>query len=229
MNWLKRFLTSTIGLKVIMALTGVVLVGFVIVHMLGNLQIHLEFLEPGRGATALDEYAKMLHSNKLLLWGARVILLTAVFGHLYSALVLTRRASSARPVGYEKQTWFSGSYAVRTMRWGGVILLAFIIYHLLHLTIGSPVTPEIVHGKVFDNIVHGFSNPVVVIFYVIAQFALGFHLAHGIWSLCRTLGMGNPRWDSTVKQIAIFTGIIITLGNISIPLAVLSGAIGGLQ
>ena len=227
MSWLKQFLNSTIGLKVIMALTGLVLVGFVVVHMLGNMQIHLEFIEAGRGAQALDEYAALLHSNKAILWGARIILLSAVFGHLYSATVLTIRARRARKVNYGNHKWFSGSYAVRTMRWGGVIVLAFIVYHLMHLTIGTSVTPAMETGKVFANIVHGFSNPGVVAFYVIAQLALGFHLAHGIWSLFRTLGMSNPRWDGLVKNIAATTAIIVTLGNISIPIAVISGAIKG--
>ena len=219
-----------------MALSGLVLVGFVVGHMLGNLQILLELFGEGLGREALNDYAALLQGNKLLLWGARIVLLAAVLAHLYSAWVLTMRSRAARPAGYSQHKWLSGSYAVRTMRWGGVIVLAFIVYHLMHLTVGSEMTPEIRHCEevggalkcyVFENVVRGFSSPGVVIFYVVAQLALGFHLAHGIWSLFRTLGMGNPRFDSIIRKVAAGTAGMVTLGNVIIPVAVLVGLIGG--
>jgi succinate dehydrogenase / fumarate reductase cytochrome b subunit len=123
-----------------------------------------------------------------------------------------------------------GSYAVRTMRWGGVILLAFIVYHLLHLTVGV-VGPEVHHCETvagvfechaYDNLVRGFRQPLVTGFYVLAQLCLGMHLAHGIWSLCRTLGLGNPRFDLIARRIALIIATLVTLGNISIPVAVLT-------
>ena len=196
----------------------------------------MEFSGVGVGRDALNNYAEMLHSNKLLLWVARIGLIGAIGAHVFSAFLLTKRASAARPSSYKRHKWLSGSYAVRTMRWGGVILLAFIVYHLMHLTIGSEMTPAIepcvelgdgLKCKVFQNVVHGFKSPGVVLFYVIAQLALGFHLAHGIWSLFRTLGLGNPRFDTIIKQVAVATAGAVTAGNVAIPVVVFFGLIGG--
>ena len=175
MGWLKRFLTSSIGLKAMMAMSGLILVGFVVVHMIGNMQIYL-------GEDVFNEYAQKLQGTKELLWSVRIVLLGAVVTHIYSAFVLTRRSRAARPTGYEQQKWMSGSYAVRTMRWGGVILLLFIGYHLLHLTVGA-VGPEVHHCETvageftchaYANVIRGFQNPLVAGFYIVyLNFASG--------------------------------------------------------
>ena len=222
------FFKSTLGLKIVMALSGLVGLGFVIGHMLGNLQIFL-------GAKVLNEYAASLHHNTALLWGARIVLLSAVIVHIVSAVKLTLRSKAARPEPVSMSGWLGASYATRTMRHGGVILLVFIVYHLLHLTNGVAVLPADYAANVdwatagdkgidvAANVRKGFSYPPTAIFYIIAQVLLGLHLTHGIHSMARTLGLSNPLWMERAKTVAIATGIAITLGNCSIVLAGLLG------
>lgn len=216
-----KFFQSTIGLKITMALSGLVLIGFVIGHMLGNLQVFL-------GADALNSYATMLHSYPALIWGTRIVLLISVGVHIRSAVILTLRSTSARGKKYSQSGWLGASYATRTMRYGGVILLAFIVYHILHLTMdfglagaekACPNGGDCV--KVYKNVITGFQNPLIAIFYIVAQIFLGLHLTHGIHSMARTFGISNPIWTGRAEKVAIVTGIAITLGNCSIPLAVL--------
>jgi len=226
MSWLSRFLRSTIGQKFVMAVSGLMLVGFVIAHMIGNLQIFI-------GPDALNSYAALMQGNQGLLWVARLGLLGAVGAHIWSAFKLTLAAKSARPISYKKRSWFDERYAVRTMRVGGVILLAFIIYHLLHFTVGV-AHDGFKHcadvGGVFtcyayENVVSGFSNPLIGIFYIVAQVFLGLHLTHGVWSMTRTLGQGNPRFDGLARMAAGGIGLIITIGNSSIPIAIMAGIV----
>lgn len=226
MTWLKQFLSSSIGLKIVMALSGLGLFGFVIAHMLGNLQVFL-------GAEKFNAYAAMMQGNPLL-WPARIGLLGMIFAHMGSAGALVLRSNKARPTGYKSHQWLSGSYAVRTMRFGGVVLLAFIVYHLLHMTLGS-VHGEFRHcmadGKggltcfAFQNLVNGLKNPAVAGAYIVAQVALGLHLAHGVWSLCRTLGLGNPRYDLLARRAALTFGGLITAGNCAIAIAIVAGLV----
>ena len=224
MGWLRKFLFSNIGMKLMMAASGLILVGFVVVHMVGNMQIYI-------GPEVFNDYAAKLQGTKELLWTVRITLLVSIVVHIISAVVLTRRARAARPVNYNTQKWMSGSYAVRTMRWGGVILLLFIVFHILHLTVGA-VGPEVHHceaaGKylechAYGNVIRGFQHPLVAGFYIVAQLCLGLHLAHGIWSMCRTFGVGNPRFDTVARRIAVTFSTLVTVGNISIPVAVLTG------
>ena len=220
-----KFLSSTLGLKAIMAVTGVILFGFVIGHMLGNLQIFL-------GADALNDYATFLHTQPALIWGTRIVLLLSVIGHIYSAFALVQRSNAARPIHYDNKKFLGSTYAVRTMRYGGVILLFFIIYHLLHLTVGANVVPTeaaikgctsepIACNHVYDNVVNGFRVWWISLFYIVAQCALGLHLTHGLWSGFRTLGFVKLARSEQSKMIAIAIGALITIGNCSIPLAVL--------
>ena len=233
-----RFLKSTLGLKVIMALTGIVLVGFVVVHMIGNLQIFIPY-KGDSGGSAIDHYGAMLQGSKEVVWAARMVLLGSVVGHIASAVALRNRSHRARPKGYKLQKWFSDSYAVRTMRWGGVILLLFIIYHLLHFTVGmdnETLFSKVQHCEaaklgtgltchVRANVIAGFSKPFISIFYVVAQVALGLHLTHGVWSLFRTLGVTSESWNEKSKMLAITIGFAVTVGNCAIPLSVLMGII----
>jgi succinate dehydrogenase / fumarate reductase, cytochrome b subunit len=235
MNWLGRFKDSNIGLKVAMALSGVVLLGFVFVHMLGNLQIFLdigEFEKIAAGETALDHYGAMLQGNKELLWGARITLIAAVVIHIVTAVKLTMRNRAARPVAYKVRKTVEESYAARTMRVGGFIVLAFIIFHLMHLTMGRVDEAGFQHCTppgddfrcfVYSNVVAGFQNIGVVAFYIIAQLALALHLSHGVASLFRTLGMNNPRFEPIVNKLAIGFATIVAVGNCAIPLAVTAG------
>lgn len=225
MKWLTKFLTSTIGMKVLMAVTGLMLFGFVVVHMVGNLQVFL-------GEHTYNHYAQMLQGNPEIVWIARMALLGAVVAHMFSAISLTMRSKSARPQGYKMKTWLSGTYAVRTMRFGGFVLLAFIVFHLAQFTIAGVGVEGFRHcawvGNEFtcyayQNFVQGFQNPAIVGFYIVAQAFLGLHLAHGVWSMLRTLGMTNPRHDALARKAASLFGVVMFMGNAIMPIAVIAG------
>jgi succinate dehydrogenase / fumarate reductase cytochrome b subunit len=213
------FFGSSIGKKVVMAVTGLVLLGFVVGHMIGNLQIYM-------GPEPLNAYAEFLrhflHGQGI--WLARGGLLVAVGLHIWAATTLTLGNWSARPIGYREWQAKESTYASRTMVWSGPILAVFIIYHLLHLTTGQ-AHPQFVEGDVFRNVVIGFSNPFVSAFYVLAMLALGLHMYHGLWSMLQTLGLSSPRWNPWRKGVALAVAGIVVVGNISIPLAVLAGIV----
>jgi succinate dehydrogenase / fumarate reductase cytochrome b subunit len=213
------FFGSSIGKKVVMAATGLVLYGFVIGHMLGNLQIYL-------GPKAINDYAELLqhflHGQGI--WLARGTLLVAVGLHIWMAVTLTLSNWSARPVGYRDWQAVESTYASRTMIWSGPILAAFIIYHLAHLTLGT-VHPDFVKGDVYRNVVVGFQNPFVSAFYVLAMLPLGLHMYHGFWSMLHTLGLSHPRWNPVRRTASLVLAGIVAAGNVSIPVAVLSGLV----
>ncbi len=219
MNWALRFLRSSIGLKLVMAVSGVVLFGFVLVHMIGNLQVYM-------GPTLLDEYGVWLRAlgHGAALWVARGVLLAAAVAHVWSAYCLTRLNQKARPEGYRERMNRESTLASRTMRWSGVVVLVFIIYHLLHFTIGT-VHPNFVHGAVHQNFVVGFRVIWVSAFYMIATLLLGLHLYHGVWSMLQTVGLSHPRYDLMRKRAAAAFAALVTLGNLSFPLAVLTGVV----
>jgi len=212
-------LRSTIGRKAVMAVTGIILFGFVLGHMIGNLQVYL-------GPEALNHYAvflrTFLHGGGI--WIARTVLLTAVVLHILSATSLTLESWAARPVKYRMWKADESTYASRTMRWGGVILFLFIVYHLLHLTFGV-VHPDFIEGDVYHNFVVGFQSVPVSAFYILANLTLGLHLYHGVWSLLRTLGVSHPRYIRYGKAAAALFAGIVTAGNLSFPIAVLAGVI----
>ena len=215
----QSFFRSSVGLKIVMALTGIVLFGFVIGHMIGNLQVYL-------GPEVFNHYAELLRElgHGMALWIARAGLLVAVGLHIWSAWRLTLMNSAARPVGYREVERRESTYASRTMRWSGVILLLFIVYHLLHFTIGvHAVHPQFVPGDAYHNFVTGFQNPLVSGFYVLAMLALGLHLYHGAWSFMQTLGLSHPRYDHLRYAFAALVTLVILAGNISFPVAVLTG------
>ncbi len=213
------FLGSSIGKKVVMAATGLVLVGFVVGHMIGNLQVFL-------GARALNEYAELirhfLHGQGV--WIVRAGLLLAVVLYIWSATALTLSNWSARPVGYRQWQARESTYASRTMVWSGPILTVFIIYHLAHFTTGA-AHPDFVASDVYRNVVLAFQNPFASAFYILAMLALGLHMYHGVWSMLQTLGLSHERWNPWRRVFAgVVTGIVV-VGNISIPVAVLTGAV----
>jgi succinate dehydrogenase / fumarate reductase cytochrome b subunit len=225
MSWLQRFASSNIGLKVIMALTGFMMFGFVIVHMIGNLQVFL-------GPDTYNHYAEMLQGNPEIVWIARMGLLGAVLAHIGSAVALVTRSRAARPQGYGEHKFMGSSYAVRTMRFGGLILLLFIVFHLAQFTVAGVGVEGFQHCAwvgddftcyAYQNFVKGFQNPLVVGFYVVAQVFLGMHLTHGVWSMFRTLGLSNPRYVELAQKGAIAFGVLIAVGNIVMPIAALAG------
>lgn len=215
----RTFLGSTIGKKVIMATTGVALVGFVVGHMAGNLQLYM-------GAEALNAYGEFLHHflHGQGLWVARIGLLACLGLHLWSAISLTMANQAARPVGYRQWQADASTYASRTMRWSGPILLAFIVYHLLHFTVGS-AHPDFRAGDVYHNVVVGFRSVPVAVAYIVAMVLLGLHLRHGIWSMTRTLGLSHPRYLRIAQHAATLLTAAVVAGNISFPVAVLLGLV----
>jgi len=214
-----RFWQTTVGKKAIMAVTGVILFGFVVGHLVGNLQI---FLPPEH----INDYAATLRSLGPLLWGARISLLIAVILHVWSSWQLWLLQRAARPIGYVKKTNIHSTYASRTMMWSGPIILAFVIYHLLHLTFGlvHPGGPFNAHD-VYNNVVYGFQFWPVSVFYIVAMIMLCFHLYHGLWSMFQTMGLSHPVYTPVIRVLAKVVAILIALGNISIPVAVLAGVI----
>jgi succinate dehydrogenase / fumarate reductase, cytochrome b subunit len=216
-------LRTSIGKKVAMATSGVVLVGFVIAHMVGNLKFFY-------GEIHFDEYAHFLRTvgepvipYHYLLWGLRGALLVAVGVHIWAAYSTTMQSRRARPVPYAHADVIQANYASRTMRWGGVILLLFIVFHILDLTIGTTHVGAFKSGKVYDNSVSGFQNPLVTISYTLAMGALCLHLFHGIWSMMQTFGRGSGKAMVPLKRLSATIAFVVCLGFLSMPWAVLLG------
>ena len=224
MAWFSELTRPAVGKKAVMAVTGVILFAFVLGHFAGNLKLY-------QGPRALNDYAAFLRSAGspelpagALLWTFRVVLLASLALHVWAAWELTRLSRAARPVAYVAGTRVHTTYASRTMRWGGVIILLFVIYHLLHFTWGT-VHPSFVPGDVYHNVVTGFQVWWVAAFYIAAQVALGLHLYHGLWSMFQSLGLNHPRFNRWRNGFAHAFALVISAGNISFPLAVLSGLV----
>jgi succinate dehydrogenase / fumarate reductase cytochrome b subunit len=218
---------STIGKKAIMAVTGLILVAFVIGHMAGNLQVFI-------GATRMNAYAAFLQGLGELLWVARLILLAAVILHVTAAWQLTQIKNRARPIGYTRREPQVSTVASRTMRWGGVLLLVFIVFHILHFTTGTvfPVAsrpdamyPAFSHTDVYGNVISAFRTPWVVSFYVVAMLFLMLHLFHGAWSSMRTLGLSKPSRHPLHRRVATVIALVVWLGFTAVPVAVFLGVI----
>jgi len=213
------FFSSTLGRKVVMAVTGLIGYGFVIGHMAGNLQVYL-------GPAAMNAYAEflreMLHGAGL--WIARGVLLLAVLLHVWAASALTLESWAARPAGYRKKAPREATFASRTMMLSGPILLFFILYHLAHFTWGvRAVHPNFIPGDAYHNFVVGFQSLPASLFYIVAMLCLGLHLYHGAWSMLQTLGLSHPRWNRLRFAIATLVTAAVVIGNISFPVAVQLG------
>ncbi len=220
---------STVGKKVLMAVSGAVLFGFVFVHMVGNLK--MLFPPDAAGHYAMDVYAEYLRDfgyplvpHAGVLWIARFVLLVAVGIHIVSAVQLARLSRAARPRGYAKEKSLSLSYASRTMRWGGVILLLFIVYHILHFTTGQAHS-SFVAGAVHRNYVVAFQSPIVYGVYFVAQLALCFHLYHGVWSFFQTLGLSHPKYNHLRRPFAVGFALVVFVGFLTPPTLVLVGVV----
>ncbi len=215
------FYDTTIGKKVVMALSGLVLFGFVLGHMLGNLQLFL-------GPEVFNNYAVTLHGTPLLLWGTRGVLAVSIVLHIAMALSLTARSTAARPVAYAKTKRERTTFAALTMKHTGITLLLFIVYHLAHFTFPGVSMGNYEHqhfSRAFTNVVNGFSVPWVTAIYVIAMVNLGLHLYHGATSLLQTLGVNNPLRNERARSTAQLVALVVTLGNITLPLTVLFGLV----
>ena len=215
---------SSVGKKIVMAISGIFLFLWIVGHMLGNLKVFF-------GQEAFDHYAhglKELGDPFLLqgqfLWIIRFVMLAIIGLHMWSALSVYLQSRAARRLGYRKTDDLTFTYASRTMRWGGVILLVYIVYHLLHFTVGS-AHPQFVPGAAYANLVIGFRNWWVSGFYVVAMLALGLHLYHGLWSACQTLNFNNPMLRDLRRPVALMITLFIVLGFCSVPISVLAGIV----
>ena len=216
------FLSSSVGKKYVMAVTGLVLFGFVIGHMLGNLQIFL-------GRDALNEYAHFLQEATELLWLARIVLLVSFVTHIVTAVLLAKDNRAARPVRYRHENTVQASYSSRTMMMSGLIVLAFVVYHLLHFTYAAVhpqyfyiLDPEGRHD-VYSMVVLSFRDFPIAAAYILAMLPLCMHISHGFQSLFQSLGLNHPRYTPALRRASQFIGLLVLAGNTSIPVACLLG------
>jgi succinate dehydrogenase / fumarate reductase cytochrome b subunit len=216
------FYEAPIGKKAVMAVTGVILFGYVVGHLIGNLQIY------SSNHDQINRYAAFLHNpaNVIPLWAIRAFLAGAVVLHVTASIQLWLLKRAARPIAYVKKDDVPASYAARTMLWSGPIVGAFIVFHILHLTAGT-VLPlrEIAENQpnVRYNVIAGFLNPAVSGFYILAMILLCMHLYHGLWSMFQSVGFSHPRYTPLLRKGAAIVAILIAIGNCSIPIAVMAG------
>ena len=218
-----RLYRTSVGKKMVMGVTGLILFGFVVGHLAGNLKVFTGREKFNAYAEFLREMGAPLFGHSELLWIVRAALLVALILHITAAIQLWSMARAARPVHYRRPVHLEDTYASRTMRWGGVIIFAFVVYHLMHFTWGN-AHPSFIPGDAYRNLVRGFQSIGVSVGYMIAVTVVGFHIYHGIWSSLQTLGLNQDRHDRWRRVSAIVAAAIV-IGNISIPLAVLAGII----
>jgi succinate dehydrogenase / fumarate reductase cytochrome b subunit len=220
MNLLARTYSTSLGKKYLMAISGLLLFAFVIGHLLGNLQIYL-------GPQVMNAYAHALQSRPALLWPVRIGLLVIAVVHIVTALQLASENRAARPDRYDKGRPVAASFASRTIVVTGLGLFAFIVYHLLHFTLGvtdpdfAQLRDQLGNHDVYRMMIVGFSNPVVSLFYIISMGLLLFHLSHGVGSLFQSLGLRNKQNTAAVIRFARVAAFLIFLGNCSIPIAIM--------
>lgn len=215
---------STIGKKTVMAVSGLLMLLYLVSHMLGNLKIFFGSSDFNGYAHWLRTIGEPLLHNEWFLWIARVVLVVAVLAHAVAAYQLSRRDIAARPVKYVHKKART-SYATRTMRWGGIILGLFIVWHILDLTTLT-VNENAAAGKPYENVVATFSTSYGNVIYITAMLALGLHVRHGFWSAAQTLGAGRARRDRALKGVANVLALVLTLGFISVPVGVMTGLVG---
>lgn len=217
---------TAVGKKYVMAITGIIGIGFVVFHMIGNLKMYL-------GAEEIDHYGEFLREllvpllpRTVALWLLRLVLIGALVLHLHAAFTLTVMNRRARPVKYQSsRDYLAANFASRTMRWTGIIVVLFLLWHLADLTWGW-ANPDFVRGAVYHNVDASLSRWPVAILYIVANVALGIHLFHGTWSLFQSMGWSNPRFNIWRRWLATAIATIVVVGNVSFPVAVLAGIVG---
>jgi succinate dehydrogenase / fumarate reductase cytochrome b subunit len=218
MNRVRALWNTSVGKKAVMAVTGLIMVAYLVTHVLANLLVF-------QGPEKINAYSKFLHGTGGALWAARLVLFVAVVLHIVAAVQLTGRRQDARPVTYASgRDPQVSTIASRTIRWGGALILVFLVYHILHFTLGT-VHTSFVEGDPYHNVATGFGNPVVVVFYELAMAAVGLHLYHGIWSSGRSLGVSAPSPRPLRRQLALALSLIVWAGFTVIPIAVYTGVI----
>lgn len=218
-----RFWSATNGKKIVMAVSGVILFGFILGHLVGNLQM---FAGPAPipEETKINHYAVLLRSMPAVLWAVRGVLLLLVLLHIWCSFQLWLLKRRARPVAYVKKEPVSSTYASRTMYWSGPILGAFVIYHLMQFTFGTGGTP-FDEKDVYHNVIYGFQVRIVSIFYIVALAMLCLHLYHGLWSMFQSVGVNHPRYTPLLRGLSKVVAVLIFAGYISIPVAVMAGVL----
>lgn len=224
-----QFFRSTVGKKILMAVSGLIMIGFVLGHMAGNLKVFAGF-DPAIGMYTIDHYAIFLreilagimgHGN--FLWVVRAVLLLAVMVHFVSAYQLALLNRRAKPPASSPPDYRSSNAASRTMVYGGTVLLIFIVFHILHLTTGTLHFRGFQEGKVYSNLTSGLAPWYLALFYVIAVGALAMHLYHGVWSMFQTLGVTSPTWNAGLRGVAKLVAVVLFVGFSVVPLAVVTG------
>ena len=215
---------TSVGKKFYMAVSGAILIGFLFAHMVGNLKMYM-------GAEAFNHYAEFLREvgypvlpHMVGLWIFRVVLLFCVGLHMLSAWQVYTQSKNARGSADKKEESLSFAYASRTMRWGGVIIGSFVIYHILHFTVGS-AHPDFVHGEAYNNVVIGFQNLFVVGFYVVTLVMITFHVYHGLWSAFQTVGANHPKYNPFRRPLALGLALLLLLGFLTVPVGVVAGVL----
>jgi succinate dehydrogenase / fumarate reductase cytochrome b subunit len=213
---------TSVGKKFYMAVSGFILIGFLVAHMVGNLKMYM-------GADSFNHYAEFLREvgypilpHMAGLWLFRIVLLGCVGLHMLSAWQVYTQSRNARGSKYTKEESLSFAYASRTMRWGGVIIITFVVYHLFHFTIGT-AHPEFVHGEAYQNVIIGFRSPLVVAFYVLALIMVTFHLYHGLWSAFQTVGANHPKYNAFRRPLALVLALLLFAGFLTVPVGVMAG------
>jgi succinate dehydrogenase / fumarate reductase, cytochrome b subunit len=224
--WLREVWRSSVGKKIVVAITGAILAAYVLLHVLGNLKA---FQGTGADGAALDSYASFLRTvgapvipEEGLLWAVRAVLILALVLHVVGVIQLSRRNSEARPGGYPARR-IRRSFASMTMLWGGLFLLVFIVFHILHLTTGTIDPSNYAEGAVYGNLYEAFRQPVFVLIYVLASFVIGLHLRHAIWSATQTGGWDKPNRNPTLRRTSNYLSIAIGVGFAAVPVAFWTG------
>ena len=217
---------TSVGKKFLMAVSGAILIGFLVAHMIGNLKMYM-------GPESFNHYAEFLREvgypilpHMVGLWIFRVVLLGCVGLHMLSAWQVYTQSRNARGSKYTKEESLSFAYASRTMRWGGVIIGTFVVYHILHFTIGAEwALAEFVHGEAYQNVVYGFQNPLVAGFYILALVMVTFHVYHGLWSAFQTVGANHPKYNPFRRPLALVLALLLFVGFMTVPVGVMAGVL----
>ncbi|MFJ5833352.1 succinate dehydrogenase [Streptomyces sp. NPDC093089] len=220
----RGFWSSTLGKKTVMAVSGLIMLGYLVAHVAGNLKVFFgpeEFNAYGHWLRVMG--APVLH-HEWALWLVRIVLVAAVVAHAVSAYQLSRRDLKARPTAYVHRRR-RASYATRTMRWGGIVLALFIVWHVLDLTTGTVHPGGFEEGKPYQNVVDTFSTWYGNVVYIVAMLAVGLHVRHGFWSAAQTLGVGNARRERLLRALANTLALVLTAGFVSVPVAVMTGVV----
>ncbi len=224
-HFLVRFWKSAVGKKWVMAVSGIVLLGYVLAHMIGTLKVFLGMQQINTYAEWLRTLGEPAFPRTVVLWAMRTVLILAFVFHIVAAYQLTRINQKARPVKYQSpRDYAAANFASRTMRWTGIIIALFLVYHLLDQTWG-PANPHFVRGDPYDNLFYSFQRVPVAIVYIIANIALGIHIFHGAWAMFNSLGINNPKYNLWKRYFASGFAVLITVGYVSMPLLIVTGAV----